>query len=137
MERILFMTANNPHTKRAKGQQFEREIAEDLRSSGLDKNARRMMMSGAMEDLKSDIITSLPIHFECKRQESWNVDKYYEQALSGKKQQEIAVVVMKKSRKEAMTLLSWKDFIWLLQLARESGQLNPQYGFTKRQQLNK
>ena len=131
------MTANNPHTRRQKGKAFERDIAKDLREAGLDKDARRMPCSGALEDLKSDIITSLPIHFEAKRQESWNVDKFYQQAVSGKKQQEIPVVVMKKSRKEAMTLLSWKDFIWLLQLAKESGGLKGQYGFSKRKQVNK
>jgi len=131
------MVANTPRSKRAKGKDFERQVAQDLRDANLDPNARRMMMSGAMEDLKSDIITSLPIHIECKRQESWNVEKYYEQAISGKKQQEMAIVVMKKSRKEAMALLSWKDLVYLMQLAKESGQFIGQYGFQKRDQLNK
>lgn len=131
------MTANNPHTRRQKGKAFERDIAKDLRESGLDKNARRMPMSGALDDLKADIITSLPIHIEAKRQEKWNVDEFYSQSVKGKKQHEIPIVVMKKSRKEAMTLLSWKDFIWLLQLAKESGGLQGQYGYQKRKQVNK
>lgn len=129
------MTANTPSSKRAKGKDFERAIAQDLREAGLDPNARRMMMSGAMEDLKSDIITSLPIHIECKRQEKWDIESYYQQALSGKKQHEIPIVVMKKSRKDAMALLSWKDLIWLMQMAKESGHFVGQYGFQKRDQL--
>jgi len=131
------MTANTPSTRRAKGKDFEREVANDLKESGLDKEARRMPCSGALEDLKADIITSLPIHLECKRQETWNVDAYYQQALVGKKQHEMAIVVMKKSRKEAMALLSWKDLVRLMQLAKESGQFIGEYGFQKRQQLNK
>jgi len=131
------MTANTPSTRRAKGKNFERQIAIDLRESGLDKKARRMPCSGALEDLKADIITSLPIHIEAKRQEKWNVDEFYKQAASGKKLHEIPIVVMKKNNKKAMTMLSWKDFIWLLQLAKESGGLEGQYGFQKRKQVNK
>ena len=131
------MTANNPHTKRAKGSNFERKIAKDLREAGLDKNARRMPASGAVEDLKSDIHTSLPIHIECKRQETWNVDKFYEQALNGKKQNEIAIVVMKKNNKQTMAFLAWKDLLYLMQLAQETGQFVSEYGYQKRKQLNK
>ncbi len=131
------MTANNPSTRRQKGKTFETQIANDLRESGLDKNARRQPCSGAMEDLKSDINTTLPIHLECKRQEAWNVESFYQQAVSGKKQHEIPIVVMKKNNKNAMALLSWKDLIYLMQLAKESGSFVGQYGFSKRTQLNK
>jgi Holliday junction resolvase len=132
------MTANNPSTKRQKGKDFERDIAKDLRESGLDKKARRMPCSGALEDLKADIICpELPIHIEAKRQEKWNVDDYYQQALSGKKQHEIPIVVMKKNRKEAMALLSWRDLIHIMQMAKETGFFVGEYGFTKRKQLGK
>lgn len=131
------MTANNPSTRRQKGKDFERLIAQDLRESGLDKNARRMPASGALEDLKSDIITELPIHLECKRQEKWKVEEYYDQAVTGKKQQEIAIAVMKKNHKEPMAFLAWKDLIWIMQLAKETGNFVAQYGYQKRQQLNK
>lgn len=131
------MSASTPATRREKGKDFERQIAKDLRESGLDKNARRMPASGALEDLKSDIITSLPIHIEAKRQEKWDVDKFYQQAFNGKKQHETPIVVMKKNRKDAMALLSWKDLIYFMQLAKESGGFNGEYGFSKRKQLNK
>lgn len=131
------MTAKSARYRKQKGNLFETEIAQQLRESGLDKEARRMPASGAVEDMKSDIKTSLPIHFELKRQETWSVDKYYEQALAGRKQHEMAIVVMKKSNKEAMALLSWKDLVRLMQLAKESGQFIGEYGFQKRQQLNK
>ena len=126
-----------PTSKQIKGREFETKIAQDLRESGLDKEARRMPASGALEDLKSDIITSLPIHIEAKRQETWDIGAYYNQALSGKKQHEMAIVVMKKNRKEAMALLSWKDLVHLMQLSKESGQFIGEYGFQKRKQLGK
>jgi Holliday junction resolvase len=132
------LTANNSSTRRQKGKNFERQIAQDLREAKLDKKARRMPCSGAMEDLKADIICpELPIHIEAKRQEKWNVDDFYQQALQGKKQHELAIVVMKKNRKEAMALLSWKDLIYLMQMAKETGHFVGQYGFSKRKQLNK
>ena len=131
------MTANNPSTRRSKGKDFERAIAQNLREANLDKEARRMPCSGAMEDLKSDIITSLPIHLECKRQEKWNVDDFYKQAVNGKKQHEMPIVVMKKNRQQAMALLSWKDLVYLMQMAKETGYFVGEYGFSKRKQLNK
>lgn len=131
------MTANNPSTRRQKGKDFERQLAKDLRESGLDKTARRMPCSGALEDLKADIITDLPIHIEAKRQEKWNVDEFYKQALAGKKQHQIAVVVMKKNNQLTMAMLAWKDLIYLMQLAQETGEFVAEYGFSKRQQTGK
>ena len=131
------MTAKSAKYRKTKGNNFEKEVASDLRESGLDKKARRMPCSGALEDMKSDIITTLPVHLECKRQEKWNVDKYYEQAVSGKKQHEMPIVVMKKSNKEAMAMLSWKDLIRLMQLAAETGHFQGEYGYQKRKQVNK
>ena len=131
------MTANSPKTRRDKGKKFEIEIAKDLRESGLDKEARRMPCSGALEDLKADLITSLPIHFECKRVEKLNLYDAYLQAESGRKQQEMAIVVHKKSHKPKMAYLKWSDLIQIMVLAKESGGLLPQYGFQKRKQVNK
>ena len=56
-----------------KGNRLEREWADMIRGYGLDKNARRMVMSGAIEHLKSDIFTKLPFHFEVKNQEKINI----------------------------------------------------------------
>ena len=121
-----------------KGSRLEREVAERIRSSGLDKTASRMPLSGAMECLKSDIFTKLPISVECKNQESWKPLEYLNQAKSGAKQNEIPVVIMSKNRlPEPIVMLELKDFIWILQLAKESGGLTQQYGYTKRKQTGK
>ena len=125
-------------SKKAKGARLEREVAQRLKDSGLDKNASRMPLSGAMECLKSDIYTSLPLSIECKNQEKWTPLEYLEQAKAGAKQHEIPVVVMSKNRlPEPICLLELKDFIHLLKLAQEGGNLAPEYGYQKRKQVGK
>jgi len=124
-----------PASRRAKGQRLERRFAKRLRASGLDTNAKRMPNSGAIEDLKSDIDTSLPFNLELKNQERWNVHEYMEQAKAGCKQHELPVVVASRNEmKEPFVIMLAKDWIWLCQLAKESGQLVGQYGFSKRSQ---
>lgn len=91
-------------------------------------------MSGAMEDLKADIITSLPFNFECKNQETWKPEAYMKQAIEGAKQHEIPVVVMKKNNSKPLVMMKVDDWIWLCQLAKESGSLVGQYGYQKRKQ---
>lgn len=122
-------------SRRAKGQRLERQFARRLRASGLDTNAKRMPNSGAIEDLKSDIDTSLPFNLELKNQERWNVHDYMAQAIAGCKQHEMPVVVASKNnQKDPYVIMLAKDWIWLCQLAKESGQLVGQYGFSKRKQ---
>jgi len=119
---------------KAKGNRLEREWASLLRESGLDKTARRMPMSGAMEDLKADIITELPFNFECKNQETWKPEAYMKQAIEGAKDHEIPVVVMKKNGSKPLIMMQASDWVWLCQLAKESSQLVSQYGFSKKKQ---
>jgi len=104
-----------------KGSRLERRIAEDLRHSGLDTEARRMPLSGAFDTLKSDILTSLPLSIECKNQETWNPLKYYEQAESGAKQQEIPLVIMGKNNTQPFAFLSWDHFMQILLYAKSGG----------------
>lgn len=120
-----------------KGRDFEIEIAKSLRESGLDPTAKRMPRSGAIEGLESDILTSLPINIEAKKQEKWDPLSYYEQAESETKHGEIPVVVMGKNRTEPFAFLKWKDLVYLMQLASESGHFVREYGYSKRRQLGK
>jgi Holliday junction resolvase len=55
--------------KKEKGSRLERKVAQLIREKGLDKNARRMPLSGAFPHLQADIYTSLPVHIEAKNQE--------------------------------------------------------------------
>lgn len=124
-----------PAYARIKGQRLEREFSKRLREAGLDDKARRMPMSGAMEDMKADIITTLPFNFECKCQETWKIEEYMRQAIDGKKQHEMPVVVMSKNRlPDPYIVMLASDWLWLCQLAKESGQLVGQYGYQKKKQ---
>lgn len=127
--------ANTPGSRKSKGRRLEVDWSKSLRESKLDAHARRSPMSGAMEDMKADIITDLPFNFECKNQETWKPEAYMKQAIDGKKQHEMPVVVMSKNRmKEPYILMLASDWLWLCQLAKESGQLVSQYGFSKKKQ---
>ena len=129
--------AKTNSSKKAKGMRLETELAKRLRESGLDKGAYRMPASGALETLKADILTNLPVSFECKNQEKWSVDKYMNQAKYGAKINEIPVVVMSKNfQKEPYALLELKDLIYLMQLAKEGGWLH-ELQYSKRTQLGR
>ena len=65
--------------KREKGSRAEREFAQLLRESGLDKNAKRQLLSGGGY-LKGDINNALDLSIEVKNQERLNIWKAIEQA---------------------------------------------------------
>lgn len=126
-----------PRSKKAKGSRLERNLAQKLRQSGLDSGASRMPLSGAFETLKSDILTNLPVSFECKNQETWSPLPYMQQAKAGAKQNEIPVVVMSKNRlPEPLCLIELKDLIYLMQLAKEGGWIK-ELSYSKRKQIGK
>jgi len=95
-----------------KGSSFERKIVKDLISSGLDKYARRSIMSGAVfED--GDIKTSLPFVFECKKQEKISLYKWWNQAKfenrsGGRKK---SVLIFKSNNKDTLAIMDWNDWL--------------------------
>ena len=97
-----------------KGQSFEYEIRDSLRK--IDPKVRRSVMSGAIgKTLRSeqgDIATSLGLCIECKRTEKLKPYEFYQQAVEeNENKNKIPIVVMRSNNKEALTLLSWKDFL--------------------------
>lgn len=115
----------NEQTKKEKGNQFELHIARRLREIGLDSDAKRMKMSGAMEDFKADVITNLPVSFECKRHAklSKQIMGFYYQATAGAKKKEMPVVVAKEDNGIAMAILSFEDLLQLMVYAKDGGWL--------------
>lgn len=113
-----------PQSKKAKGSRLEREWAELLRGYGIDRMARRMPLSGAFDtpSMKADIFTSLPIHFECKSQESWSPLEYWRQAneVCGAR---APVVVMSRNREKIYTFLLGSDFLTILKFAMAGGYM--------------
>ena len=121
---------------KAKGTRLEKEIARKLRDNDLDKDAKRMILSGASY-LKGDIYTNLPITIEAKNQEKWKLYEWYIQAVaentaSGK----IPMVVCSRNREDIYAFLSFDDLIFLMQLAKEGGWL-PELKYSKRKAVGK
>lgn len=125
-----------------KGRRLELEIAKALRDSGLDKNAGRMPLSGAMDGFKSDIHTTLPMIIEAKNQETWSPLAYMEQAerdadITGK----MPVVIMSKNRlPDPMVMMKMSDWILICQRAFIENKLPVQVGvgsFSKHRQIHK
>lgn len=92
-------------------------IASRLREAGLDKKARRMVLSGAVDGFDSDILTTLPLSIEAKNQETWKPLEYMEQAqVSADKTNKMPVVIMSKNRlPEPLVMMRMDDWIVLLQ----------------------
>ena len=113
-----------------------------MRSSGLDKQAQRMPLSGAMEGFKSDIYTKLPMTIECKNQQRWQPLEYMDQAsrdadVTGK----MPVVIMSKNRlPDPMVMMKMGDWLQIMQRAFIENKTPVVYGvnsFSKRKQLQK
>ena len=113
-----------PQSKKQKGSRLEREWAELLRGYEIDKQARRMPLSGAFDtpSMKADIFTSLPIHFEVKNQENWSPLEYWKQAneTCGVR---TPVVVMSRNREQIYTFLLGSDFLTILKFALIGGYM--------------
>lgn len=126
-----------PQSMRAKGKRLELQIAQDLRDSGLDPDARRMPLSGAADGFKTDIKTSLPLAIEAKNQQTWKPLEYWEQAKACAGDFDIPLVVMSKNRLPTpLAMLSWNDLIGLMQWAAKAGWAG-EPKFSKRKQVRK
>ena len=70
-------------SSRRRGHQFERDVAEWLRSKGVRAHTAREL-SGGMQ-LGSDLITDLPTTIECKNAAKWDVAGWLRQARNDAK----------------------------------------------------
>ncbi len=69
----------NPKSAIQKGKLLEQFVVDQLRHSGLDKQASRTPGSGSGK-LKGDIFTKLPIIIECKNTKGFQAKKFWKQA---------------------------------------------------------
>lgn len=111
--------------KRQKGKRFEREIASQYRSTGLDPTAQAMPMSGAMEFHKSDILKKNDNEFvdECKNQETTKLWEFWAQARGQAYGQQEPVLHIKRNGSESLSVISTKAYF---QLRLELKQLREQ-----------
>ena len=100
-----------PASAKQKGSRLERRCASDLRSKGLDKNAKRMPLSGGFSHLKGDIYTSLPVHFECKNQERVQFWKFWEQCEQQCPMAQTPILVISGNYRPIRVVMRWEDYL--------------------------
>lgn len=107
--------------KRQKGSRLERKFAQLLRQYGLDDNAQRRPMSGALKMVAGygDIYTKLPFEFECKHQETMKFWDWWEQAESQQTMQKPAVLVHTANFRPIMVSMKAETFLNLLKELKE------------------
>ena len=114
------MTANNPHTKKAKGSKYEREIAKLYRNKLFPK-AQKMPMSGAMQFHKGDIFKGEADTFvdECKCQETTKLWEWWEQAKAQCGAYQSPALHIKRNYSESLTVIRTADFFELRETIKD------------------
>ena len=94
-----------------------------LVDSGLDKYAKRMILSGAVKGFDTDIKTSLPFAFEIKAQETWSPLEYYKQAdrANPNRGRLRTIVIMTRNREKMYAFLEVNDLLELIDYALQGG----------------
>ena len=115
------MKAIKISSRKAKGGRLERKWASLLRTFGLDKEARRMIGSGAFDDYKGDVYTKLPFVFECKNNENHKIWQEFEQAQEQRKPFKTPILVISGNHRPILAVMLGQDFLNLL---LENKQLN-------------
>jgi len=93
-----------------KGNRYEQVIAK-MYQRKLDKFAKRMPTSGAMEYYKADILKSKydGWHDECKHQEKISIYKWWEQAKAGCGMSK-PVLHFRSNHKDSLTVIRTEDY---------------------------
>lgn len=95
-----------------KGARFEREVAAWLREHGYEAR-RAQQYCGAAGD--SDVLSSLPLHIECKHVEKLNVYQAMQQAIDDSAPTgQLPVVIHKRNRSEKLVTMRADDWIALV-----------------------
>lgn len=93
----------------AKGKTFEQKVASMIRKKA-DSGALRNKGSHANWHRRSDIFTNLPIHVECKDQETVKIKEWFEQADAAASFNQIPTVVFHKDE-EVLACLRFNDLL--------------------------
>ena len=110
------MTLKSP---KAKGSRLERTIATLIRQKGLDKNCKRMPLSGAFPHLRADIFTSLPIHIEAKNQERLQIWKWWNELREKAKFGKEPVLIFSGNHRPIIAAINIEYFLNLLLVEKQ------------------
>lgn len=111
--------ATTGRSAKRKGKEYELKIARLLRSSGLDKEARRSFQSGANWSWKSDIYTSLDFAIEIKKQEKVSIWQWWEQAETQRKPYKPPVLIFSSDFRPDLVVMNLNDWINLIKERNE------------------
>lgn len=117
--------ANTASSKKQKGTRFEKYIAARLEDvlGGYGVEATRMIMSGAVDRFKGDIFTNLPVSFELKNQERFDLRSAWQQAgeaCSGSGKMPV-VVFSRNYEKDPLAVLKFEDLLFFFEIAVQNG----------------
>jgi hypothetical protein len=103
-----------------KGTRLERNVAQRLRDTGLDKGAQRTPLSGAIPWMREDITTKLPIHFELKNRETWTPLAWWKET-KGKCGNKMPILVLSRNGEDIYAFLHFEDLLTTLDYANKGG----------------
>jgi len=114
------MKANKTSSKKAKGSRLEKLVASEIRRKGIDKEARRMILSGASY-LKGDVwCPNIPYQFECKNNERHNIWKEWEQTEDQCQMNSKPILVISGNYRPALCVLKLDDLLNLIKIEKEN-----------------
>ena len=106
--------------KKEKGRRLELAVAKLIRQKGLDKNAKRMPLSGADWAFRGDIFTKLPFVIEAKNCEHHKIWQEWEQAKDQEKPMKPAVLVISGNFRPILCVMGIETFLNLLKEVRKN-----------------
>ena len=105
--------------KKHKGSRLERKVASLIRQKGLDKDCKRMVLSGADWAFRGDILTKLPYMIECKNNERHNIWKEWDQAKDQEKPMKPAVLCISGNYRPILAVMEIDTFLNLVKEVEE------------------
>jgi hypothetical protein len=119
------VVANTSASKKAKGSRLEREIAGMYRHHKIDKDAKRMPLSGAFDGLKGDIFKPNDKAWvdECKNQEKVKLWEFWEQASVQAKGLQKPVLHISGNYRPILTVMKIDDYFHLRQCEQQLEEL--------------
>lgn len=120
------MAANTPATRKAKGREFQKYVAECLQESlGLppeDVVSRPMGSPGLDIMMSADAREKFPFGIECKRTEKLSIPAWWWQCEENARKEGLTpLLVFRRSREDALAVLRWKDLLALVRRSNRDG----------------
>lgn len=110
------MAANTPATRKAKGREFQKYVAECLQESlGLppeDVVSRPMGSPGLDIMMSADAREKFPFGIECKRTEKLSIPAWWAQCYANAEEEDLKpMLVFRRNREPALAVMSFEDLL--------------------------